>query len=130
MGFNGPYMAAAKARLPSGFAGSRKVTGSLAGTQCRGNTTFTTGVMLGACLALGQRPVARTTVAYATLGDVRAAFSSHAAQSPAISTLPGARLPLLRDQRAAVLCHHIYQRKYNYCANSSQPLLKSQVTVQ
>lgn len=78
-------MAAAKARLPSGFAGSHEVTGSLAGTQCRGNTTFTTGIMLDACLALDQRPVARTTRAYATRRDVRAAFSSHTAQSPAVS---------------------------------------------
>lgn len=52
-------------------------------------------------------------------GDVHAAFSSHTAQSPAIRTLLGAMLLLLRDQRAAVLCHHICQPKYNYHANSS-----------
>jgi len=49
-------------RLPAGFAGSRKVTGTLAGTQHSGNIT---SVMLGACLALARRPVAGITAGYA-----------------------------------------------------------------
>lgn len=101
--------------LPPGFVGSRKVTGSLGGTQC--SDQHHAGCMPASCPDTSGQDNCNVCWAF---GDVCADFSSHAVQSPTISMVLGAMLPLLRDQRAAVL----RQPKYNY-ANSSQPVLKT-----